>query len=133
MACAQSSNLRIDAVPSDYRHLGKFCAVELAIEVPPLCFDPGVAQHHHGITGCGHQAAPKKKERFGKMPDKAQERIAEELRVASFDFLSAVKQGVVSPAQRSALERALTNAKDLSDALYCAAITKARIEAAYRA
>ena len=72
-----------------------------------------------------------KKERFGKMPDKAQERIAEELRVAFFDFLSAVKQGVVSPAQRSALERALTNAKDLPDALYCAAITKARIEAAY--
>ncbi len=72
-----------------------------------------------------------KKERFGKMPDKAQERIAEELRVAFFDFLSAVKQGVVSPAQ--ALERALTNAKDLPDALYCAAITKARIEAAYRA
>jgi hypothetical protein len=74
-----------------------------------------------------------KKERFGKMPDKAQERIAEALQVALFDFLSAVKQGVVSPARRSALERALTNAKDLPDALYCAAITKARIEAAYRA
>ena len=58
-----------------------------------------------------------KKERFGKMPDKAQERIAEELQVAFFDFLSAVKQGVVSPAQRSALERALTNAKDLPDAI----------------
>jgi hypothetical protein len=71
-----------------------------------------------------------KKERFGKMPDKAQERIAEALQVALFDLLSAVKQGVVSPAQRSA---ALTNAKDLPDALYCAAITKARIEAAYRA
>ena len=65
--------------------------------------------------------------------DKAQERIAEALQVALFDFLSAVKQGVVSPAQRSALERALTNAKDLPDALYCAAITKARIEAAYSA
>jgi hypothetical protein len=59
-----------------------------------------------------------KKERFGKMSDKAQERIAEALQVALFDFLSAVKQGVVSPAQRSALERALTNAKDLPDALY---------------
>ena len=67
------------------------------------------------------------------MPDKAQERIAEALQVALFDFLSAVKQGVVLPEQRSALERALTNAKDLPDALYCAAIAKARIEAAYKA
>jgi hypothetical protein len=67
------------------------------------------------------------------MPDETQERIAEALRVALFDFLSAVKQGVVSPEQRSALERALTNAKDLPDAPYCAAITKARIDAAYRA
>ena len=39
------------------------------------------------------------------MPDKAQERIAEALQVALFDFLSPMKQGVVSPAQRSALER----------------------------
>jgi hypothetical protein len=55
-----------------------------------------------------------KEEGFGKMPDKTQERIAEELRAALFDFLSAVKQGVVSPAQRSALERALTNAKEFA-------------------
>ena len=48
------------------------------------------------------------------MPDKTQERIAEELRAALFDFLSAVKQGVVSPAQGSALERALTNAKEFA-------------------
>ena len=67
------------------------------------------------------------------MPDQIQERIAEALRVAMSDFLSAVKQGVVLPEQRSALERALTNAKDLPDALYCAAIAKARIEAAYKA
>ena len=67
------------------------------------------------------------------MPDQTQERIAEALRVAMSDFLSAVKQGVVLPEQRSALERALTNAKDLPDALYCAAIAKARVEAAYKA
>jgi hypothetical protein len=67
------------------------------------------------------------------MPDQTQERIAEALRVALSDFLSAVKQGVVLPVQRLALERALTNAKDLPDALYCAAVTKARIEAAYKA
>ena len=67
------------------------------------------------------------------MPDQTQERVAEALRIALSDFLSAVKQGVVLPEQRSALERALTNAKDLPDALYCAAITKARIEAAYKA
>jgi hypothetical protein len=67
------------------------------------------------------------------MPDQTQERIAEALRVAMSDFLSAVKQGVVLPEQRSALERALTNAKDLPDAHYCAAIAKARIEAAYKA
>jgi hypothetical protein len=66
------------------------------------------------------------------MPDQTHERIAEALRVAMSDFLSAVKQGVVLPEQRSALERALTNAKDLPDALYCAAIAKARIEAAYK-
>ena len=35
--------------PLDYRHLGKFCAVELAIEIPPLCFRPGMAQHHYGV------------------------------------------------------------------------------------
>jgi hypothetical protein len=67
------------------------------------------------------------------MPDQTQERIAEALRAALSDFLSAAKQGVVLPEQRSALERALTNAKDLPDALYCAAITEARIEAAYKA
>jgi hypothetical protein len=67
------------------------------------------------------------------MPDQTQERLAEALRVALSDFLSAVKQGVVLPEQRSALERALTYEKDLPDALYCAAITKARIEAAYKA
>ena len=66
------------------------------------------------------------------MPDQTQERIAEALRVALSDVLSAVKQAVVLPEQRSALERALTNAKDLPDPLYCAAITKARIEAAYK-
>ena len=66
------------------------------------------------------------------MPDKAVERIAEEMRVAMFVFLVAVKQGSVSLPQRSALERALANAKDLPDALYCAAISKARIDAAYR-
>ena len=47
-----------------------------------------------------------------------------------FDFLVAVKQGSVSLGQRSALERALANAKDLSDTFYCAAISKARIDAA---
>jgi hypothetical protein len=46
------------------------------------------------------------------MPDQTQERVAEALRVALSDFLSAVKQGVVMPEQRSALERALANAKD---------------------
>jgi hypothetical protein len=45
------------------------------------------------------------------MPDKPDERAAEELRVAMFDFLVAVKQGAVSLVQRSALERALANAK----------------------
>ena len=78
------------------------------------------------------QARSHEKGKVSDNADKAQERIAEELRVAFFDFLSAVKQGVVCAAQ-IALERALTNAKDLPDALYCAAITKARIEAAYRA
>ena len=67
------------------------------------------------------------------MPDQTQERVAEALRVALSDFLSAVKQGVVLPEQRSALERALANAKDLPDVLYCAAVTRARIEAAYKA
>jgi hypothetical protein len=67
------------------------------------------------------------------MPDIADEPVAEALRVGMFDFLVAVKQGAVSLAQRSALERALANAKDLPDELYCAAISKARIEAAYRA
>jgi hypothetical protein len=67
------------------------------------------------------------------MPDIADEPVAEALRVGMFDFLVAVKQGAVSLAQRSALERALANAKDLPDELYCAAIPKARIEAAYRA
>jgi hypothetical protein len=67
------------------------------------------------------------------MPDQTEERIAEALRVAMSDLLSAVKQGAVLPEQRSALVRALTNAKDLPDALYCAAVTKARIEAAYKA
>lgn len=60
------------------------------------------------------------------------ESIAETLRAAMFDFLVAVKQGAVSPAQRSSLEQALANAKDLSDEPYCAAIAKARIDAAYR-
>jgi hypothetical protein len=59
--------------------------------------------------------------------------VGEALRVAMFDFLVAVKQGAVSPAQRSSLEQALANAKDLPDEPYCAAISKARIEAAYRA
>ena len=45
-----------------------------------------------------------------------------------FDLLVAVKQGTVSLAQRSAPERA----KSLPDTLYCAAISKARIDAAYR-
>jgi hypothetical protein len=67
------------------------------------------------------------------MPDRADERVAEALRVAMFDFLVAVKQGAVSVAQRSALEQALSNAKDLPDAVYCAAISKARVDAAYRA
>jgi hypothetical protein len=67
------------------------------------------------------------------MPDRADERVAEALRVAMFDFLVAVKQGAVSVAQRSALEQALSNAKDLPDALYCAAISKARVDAAYKA
>jgi len=67
------------------------------------------------------------------MPDRADERAAEALRVAMFDFLVAAKQGAVSVAQRSALEQALANAKDLPDALYCAAISKARVDAAYRA
>ena len=67
------------------------------------------------------------------MPDQAEERVAEELRVAMFVFLVAVKQGSVSLAQRSALERALANAKDLPDTLYRAAISTARIDAAYRA
>jgi hypothetical protein len=67
------------------------------------------------------------------MPDKADERVAEALRVAMFDFLVAVKQGAVSLGQRSALEQALANAKDLPDALYCAAISKARVDAAYKA
>jgi hypothetical protein len=67
-----------------------------------------------------------------KMPGKADEHVAEALRVAMFDFLVAVKQGAVSLAQRSALERALANAKELPDGLYCAAISKARIDAAYR-
>jgi hypothetical protein len=67
------------------------------------------------------------------MPDIADEPVAEALRVGMFDFLVAVKQGAVSLAQRSALERALANAKDLPDELYCAAISKARIETAYRA
>jgi hypothetical protein len=61
------------------------------------------------------------------------ERVAETLRNAMFDFLLAVKQGAVSPAQRSSLEQALANAKDLPDESYCAAISKARIDAAYRA
>jgi hypothetical protein len=61
------------------------------------------------------------------------ERVAEALRAAMFDFLVAVKQGAVSPAQRSSLEQALANAKDLTDEPYCAAISKARIDAAYRA
>ena len=61
------------------------------------------------------------------------ERVAEALHAAMFDFLVAVKQGVVSAAQRSSLEQALANAKDLSDEPYCAAISKARIDAAYRA
>jgi len=64
--------------------------------------------------------------------DQAKESVAEELRAAMFDFLVAVKQSSVSPAQRSALEHALANAKDLPDTLYCAAISKARIDAAYR-
>jgi hypothetical protein len=67
------------------------------------------------------------------VPDQTEERIAEELRVAMFGFLVAVKQGSVSLAQRAALERALANAKDLPDTFYCAAISKARIDAAYRA
>jgi hypothetical protein len=67
------------------------------------------------------------------VPDQTEERIAEELRVAMFDFLVAVKQSSVSLAQRAALERALANAKDLPDTFYCAAISKARIDAAYRA
>ena len=67
------------------------------------------------------------------MPDKDNERVAEELQVAMFDFLLAVKQGAVPLARRSALEQALANAKDLPDELYCAAISKARIDAAYRA
>ena len=45
-----------------------------------------------------------------------------------FDFLVAVKQGSVSLAQRSALERALANAKDLPDAPYCGR----DLEGAYR-
>jgi hypothetical protein len=65
--------------------------------------------------------------------DQTEDRVAEELRGAMFDFLAAVKQGSVSLAQRSALERALANAKDLPDTFYCAAISKARIDAAYRA
>jgi len=67
------------------------------------------------------------------MPDNQDERVAEALRVAMFDFLVAVKHGAVSFAQRSALERALANAKDLPDEFYCAAISKARIDAAYKA
>ena len=51
-----------------------------------------------------------------------------EERVAMFDFLVAVKQGSVSLAQRSALERALANAKDLPDAPYCGR----DLEGAYR-
>ena len=55
------------------------------------------------------------------------------MRVAMFDFLVAVKQGAVSSAQRSSLEHALATAKDLPDEPYCAAISQARIDAAYRA
>ena len=64
--------------------------------------------------------------------DQTEDHLAEELRVAMFDLLVAVKQGTESLAQRSALERASENAKSLPDTLYCAAISKARIDAAYR-
>jgi hypothetical protein len=60
--------------------------------------------------------------------DHTEDHVAEELRIAMFDLLVAVKQGTVSLAQRSAPERA----KSLPDTLYCAAISKARIDAAYR-
>ena len=65
--------------------------------------------------------------------DQTEDRVAEELRVAMFDFLVAVKQGSVSLARRSALERALANAKDLPTHPIVAAISNARIDAAYRA
>jgi hypothetical protein len=46
------------------------------------------------------------KERFGKMPDKAQERIAEALQVALFDFLSAAsKESCRSRSDRPSNER----------------------------
>jgi hypothetical protein len=51
-------------------------------------------------------STPAGRQKGSRMPDKADERVAEALRVAMFDFLVAVKQGAVSLA-RSALEQAL--------------------------